>query len=57
MPKYLVKYQEENWYNVVIEAENAVHAKEKFWEFDFDQNSAKLVGEEIQESIEVEELV
>ncbi len=57
MAKYLVKYQEENWYDVVIEAESEQEARDKFWEFDFDQNSARLVGEEIQENVEVEELV
>jgi hypothetical protein len=57
MAEFVVSYTEENWYRVIIEAETEQEARDKFWEFDFDQESAKLTGEEIQEGIYVEELV
>jgi len=57
MAQFLVSYTEENWYRVVIEAKDEQEAKDKFWEFDFDVESAKLTGLEIQDGIDVEELV
>jgi hypothetical protein len=56
MAEFVVSYTEENWYRVIIEAETEQEARDKFWEFDFDQESAKLTGEEIQDGIDIERL-
>jgi hypothetical protein len=53
MNEYVVSYTVETWYRVVIKADSMEQAREKFWEFDFDQDSAKQFGAEIQDGIDV----
>jgi hypothetical protein len=56
MPKYLVSWTEENWYNITIEADSAEEAKDKFYNHEFDYEDSILVGSELQDSVEAEEL-
>ena len=55
MAKYRVKYVYENWYDVDIEAESEEQALDIFNSTDF-QGEPVLVGGEIQDSVQVEEL-
>ena len=54
MPKYLISFTEEDWYNITIEADSYEDAKEKFWQGDFDYEDVVHTGTEIQESIDIE---
>lgn len=56
MPKYLISFTEEDWYNITIEADSYEDAKEKFWQGDFDNDGVVYIGCEIQESIDIEEV-
>jgi hypothetical protein len=56
MSKYLVSFTEEDWYSIVIEAESAEEAQEKFWSHDFNDSDLRHFGTEIQDSVEVEQL-
>jgi hypothetical protein len=57
MPKYLVSWTEETWYNTYIEAESKEKAEEMFWDNEDDCISrAKPYGSDIQETIDVEEV-
>ena len=53
MTNYVVSWTEETWYRVNIQADSEEQAREKFWEFDFDQEESKQFGEEVQDSIEI----
>ena len=55
MPRYLISFTEEDWYNITIEADSFEDAREKFWQGDFDHEDVKHTGTEIQESIDIEE--
>lgn len=54
MPKYLVSWTEEDWYNVVIEADSAYEAQDKFWGREYDPEDVSHTGTEIQEGIDIE---
>ena len=56
MPKYLVAWTEENWYNITIEADSKWDALDKFHNHEFDYEDSILVGSELQDSVEAEEL-
>jgi hypothetical protein len=56
MPKYLISWTEENWYNITIEADSAEEAKDKFYNHEFDYEDSILVGSELQDSVEAEEV-
>jgi hypothetical protein len=56
MPKYLISFTEEDWYNITIEAESEEEAKDKFWRGDFDYEDTVHTGTEIQESIDIEQV-
>ena len=56
MAKYLISFTEEDWYNIVIEADSLEAAKEKFWSQDFDYEDIRHTGTEIQEDIDIEEV-
>lgn len=57
MPKYLVSWTEEDWYNVIIEADSAYEAEDKFWGHEFDSEDVSHIGTEIQQGIDVEALI
>lgn len=56
MAKYLISFTEEDWYNIVIEADSYEAAKDKFWAQDFDFEDIRHTGTEIQETIDIEEI-
>ena len=55
MPKYKVKYVYERWYDLEIEAESADQARDMFHAGTFTEEP-RVVGGEIQDSIEIEEV-
>jgi hypothetical protein len=58
MPKYLISWTEETWYNTTVEAESAEKAEEMFYANEGDcWSRAKEHGSELQDSVEVEELL
>jgi len=57
MPKYLVSWTEEDWYNVVIEADSAYEAQDKFWGREYDPEDVVHSGTEIQEGIDIEAII
>ena len=56
MPRFLISFTEEDWYNITIEADSLEEAKDKFWSHDFDLEDIVHTGTEIQESIDVEQV-
>ena len=56
MSKYLISFTEEDWYNIVIEADSERQARDKFWSADFDFEDVVHTGTEIQESIDIEQV-
>ena len=56
MPKYKVKYVYERWYDLEIDAESEQKARDMFDSAEFTAEP-RLVGGEIQDSVQIEELV
>jgi len=56
MTKYLISWTEEIWQNVVIDADSEQEAMDKFWSVNFDTESVKIFGGEVQEGVDVEEV-
>jgi hypothetical protein len=56
MPRYLISFTEEDWYNIIIEANSATEAMGMFWAHDFDPEDIVHTGTEIQESIDIEQV-
>jgi hypothetical protein len=56
MAFFEISYTDELWNRAIVEAKNEEEAREKFWSGDFDKSKIKIVGGEIQESIDIEEL-
>lgn len=56
MPKYLISWTEEDWYQVAIDAESSQDALDKFSNVEYDQRTVVHIGGELQDSIEVEEV-
>jgi len=56
MSKYLIAWTEEEWYNVVIEADSKNAALDIFYNQEYDREDVKHVGSELQDSVEVEQL-
>lgn len=54
MPKYIIKFQEEIWYDIEVEANTEELAKEKFWMGELDLSNAIKQGGEIQEEMIIE---
>lgn len=55
MAKFVIEWTEESWNRVTIEADSIEQAREKFWEGDFDMDTCKEYGSEIQQNIDVSE--
>ena len=55
MPKYMVKYVYERWYDLELEASSRDEAFDKFHAGEF-ETEPRLVGGEYQDSIIVEEV-
>lgn len=56
MAFFEISYTDESWKRAVVEANNEEEARDKFWSGDFDTTKIKIVGGEIQESIDIDEL-
>ena len=56
MPKYLIAWTEEDWYNLVIDAPSKMVALDMFYNREYDSEDIVFVGNELQDSIEVEEI-
>lgn len=55
MGKYVVQWTEEDWYEVLIDADSADDALNSFNSGSFDRGSARHVGCELQDSVAVKE--
>ena len=53
MTKYLISWTEEVWQNVVIEAESKEQVRELFYSGEFDMDTVKVTGGEIQDGIAI----
>ena len=56
MPKYLISWTEESWYQVDIDADSKEQALDIFHEGDYDREGIINTGWEMQDSIECEEI-
>ena len=56
MTKYLISWTEEVWQRVVIEAESKEQVRELFFSGEFDMDTVKVTGGEIQDGIDIDEL-
>jgi hypothetical protein len=56
MPKFIIRYTEEVWNRLEVEAENKEEAENIFWGGECDYASAKEIGGEIQGDILIEEV-
>lgn len=58
MPKYRIKYVYERWYDLDLEAENEEEVERLFYSGDYELSGIepRLMGEELQDSIQIEEL-
>lgn len=55
MSKYLISWTEEVRQRVVIEAESMEQVRELFYSGEFDMDTVKITGGEIQDGIDIEE--
>jgi len=55
MPKYLISWTEEEWWEVAIEAESKDEALGKFHNREYDEHTVVHIGGELQDSVEVQE--
>lgn len=55
MATYVIRYTEETWYRLEIEAENEEQARDKFFFGEWEEEPT-IFGGELQDGIEVEEL-
>ena len=56
MPKYLISWSEENFYNINIDADSEFSALAKFHNHEFDYEDSVLVSSQLQSSVEVEQV-
>lgn len=56
MSKYLIKWTEEDWYKVEVEAASKEEALNKFYQRDYNHEDIVHMDSYLQESIEVEEV-
>ena len=55
MKTYRILYTYEKWYSVNIAAESEEQARELFFSGEFNDEDQVLIGEEIQDGIDIEE--
>ena len=55
MKTYTIKYTYEKWYSVNVAAESEEQARELFFSGEFNDEDRVLIGEEIQDGIDIEE--
>lgn len=56
MPKYLIAWTEENWYNITIDAPSKSEAIDTFYAQKYDEEDVIFIGCELQDSVEVMEV-
>ena len=56
MPKYLISWTEEDWYEVVIEADSKKKALDIWHDQAYDMENIVHTGTELQDSVEIEEI-
>jgi hypothetical protein len=56
MDKYVVSWTEEIWQKVIIEAESEEEARELFYYGEFNIDSVKVTGGEIQDGVDINKL-
>jgi len=56
MDKYVVSWTEEIWQKVIIEAESEEEARELFYSGEYDIDSVKVTGGEIQDGVDINKL-
>ncbi len=56
MPKYVIAWTEENWYNLIVDAPSQIAALDMFYGNEYDREEVMLIGSELQDSLEIEEV-
>jgi hypothetical protein len=56
MPKFMVKYVYERWYDLELEASSRGEALDKFHAGEFEEDKPRLIGGELQDSVVIEEI-
>jgi hypothetical protein len=56
MPKYVIAWTEENWYNLIVDAPTRREALDIFDNNEYDREEVMLIGSELQDSLEIEEV-
>jgi len=56
MKTYTIKYTYEKWYSINVAAESEEQARELFFSGEFNNEDRVLIGEEIQDGIDIEEI-
>lgn len=56
MPKYIIKYVYERWYDLELEASSRGEALDKFHAGEFEEDKPRLIGGELQDSTQIEEI-
>lgn len=56
MAKFEIEFTEELWKRVVIEADSLETAREIFYSGEYDQDRERIIGGELQDSIDISEL-
>jgi hypothetical protein len=54
--KYRIEWTEEFWYSMEVEAESESQALDNFHSMKYDFDNAESIGQEIQDSIYIEEV-
>ena len=55
MPKFIIRFTEEVWNSLEVEAESKEEAEDKFWSGEYEYASAKAFGGEVQGDILIEQ--
>jgi hypothetical protein len=56
MTKFKVEWTEEVWQKVFIEADSKQEALDAFWQGDFDKTTIEVIGGEVQDGMDFEEV-
>lgn len=56
MPKYVIAWTEEAWYNLIVDAPNKTAALDMFYNNEYDREECIWTGSELQDSVEIEEI-
>ena len=56
MPKYLISWTEEEWWQITVDAESRDKALDMFHNREYDEHTVVYLGGELQDSIDIEEI-